>query len=212
MRALIKKDFYNCYCTSPIWIIMMLVYISAGVLTDQVFFLSFSAMIPALLVNSTISADEAIKWEPFALAMPVSRRQLVYSRYLFGFLNLLMIGAFMLLCGMIGHFLGLENISQRMMMLPLLGAVGTLVMALNIPLEIRFGGTRGHLMSVLCMGGIIAVCLGVGTVVSVQANAWNDILELLLRKQPILLLAAAVIISLAVSVYLSIHFQEKKNY
>ena len=208
MIGLLKKDFYMSYCTNPIWVIFILVYTACGALTDNIFFLSFSMLMSALLVNSAIASDEQSKWEPYVLALPVSRMQLVLSRYLFGVINVVMFGGIILMTVVIGDLLGVVAAAGKLAFLPVLFGAGLLMMAVQFPFVIRYGATKGRVASMLVVfavmattGGLTAAMENDRIVQSIQYASW------LLWVAPLIGLAA-LLISLAVSLVLV----EKKNY
>lgn len=208
MIGLLKKDFYISYCTSSLWIIFVLVYTAFGTLTDNIFFLSFSMLMSALLVNSAIASDEQCKWEPYVLALPVSRRELILSRYLFGVLNVTLISGIVLLMAVLGGLLNIVDPVGKLVFLPVMFGVGLLLMAVQFPFVIRFGATKGRLASTVVVFAVMATTGGLTVAIeneamvqSVRHASW------LLWVAPLAGLAA-LLISMAFSLVLG----EKKNY
>lgn len=209
MIGLLKKDFYLMYRTNVIWTLIMLCYPAIGVFTDNVFFLSFSMMMPVLLINSAIVSDEGCKWEPYALAMPVSRRDIVLSRYMFGVLNMTLIVVIEIVMALIGSLIGLAS-SDSLLFLPIVLAAGFIIISFQLPAMTKYGATKGRMMSMLI---IVLVMATTGALSALLSDV--DV--------PVFLSTSAVLsqswiapviglLVMAVSALCSIRIAEKRNY
>lgn len=209
MIGLLKKDFYLMYRTNVIWTLIMLCYPAIGVFTDNVFFLSFSMMMPVLLINSAIVSDEGCKWEPYSLAMPVSRRDIVLSRYLFGVLNMALIIGIEIVMMLIGSLFGLAS-SDSLLFLPIVLAAGFIIISFQMPAMTKYGATKGRMMSMLI---IILVMATTGALSALFSDI--DVPVFMSTSSAFSQIWIAPVIGLlvmAVSVLCSIRIAEKRNY
>ena len=209
MIGLLKKDLYLSYRTNVIWSLFMLCYTGIGVFTENVFFLSFCMMVPVLLINSAIASDEGCKWEPYALAMPVSRRDMVLSRYMIGVLNMSIIVALEVVMTLIGSLLGLTSMDS-LLFLPVVLAVGFLIISFQMPAMTKYGATKGRMMSMLIIVLVMATTGALSALFSdVDAAAFlsNDI-----AVNPIWAAPALGIVAIVISALCSIRIAEKRNY
>ena len=85
MRGLILKDFYNMK-SSLLILACVLVFLevlsiiqgeSSGSITTTIL-----VMIPMIIATNTIGMDEKTKWDNYAMTMPITRKDIIKSRYL----------------------------------------------------------------------------------------------------------------------------------
>lgn len=91
MRALLMKDFYVLFKQMKLFFVMILFF---SLIPNQNM-ASFAAVYAGMLPFSALAYDEQSKWDQLAVTMPYSRRDLVLSKYVLGYLAC---GASMLLC------------------------------------------------------------------------------------------------------------------
>lgn len=91
MKALIVKDLLNLksYFKQLVFIYGFYLVFSLMGIWDITFFVSIATMLGAMMFMSTMSYDELSKWDAFALSAPISRKDLVTSKYLLMLLSLL---------------------------------------------------------------------------------------------------------------------------
>lgn len=148
MKGLFFKDIMNL---KQQWMIYMILVVFWGVLSlfaanDS---LMFSCM-GIFLVLTPISAfayDERTKWDAYAMTTPLSRRAIVLSKYLLGWVMLAFLFAVMMIAAVIsrGHFV--EKVSS------LLTVLGVMLICLSVelPLQFRFGSEKGRMISMVCV-------------------------------------------------------------
>ena len=209
MIGLLKKDLYLSYCTNYIWTLFMLCYAGIGVFTENVFFSAFCMMVPVLLINSAIVSDEGCKWEPYALAMPISRRDMVLSRYLLGVVNMGLIVLLEAVMTLIASFFGLTTMDSLLLLPVILGA-GFLIISFQMPAMTKYGATKGRMMSMLI---IVLVIATTGALSAFLSDF--DVPEFLSTGSMLSGIWIAPVIGLlamGVSVLCSIRIAEKRNY
>ncbi|MDF2941519.1 MAG: putative rane protein [Herbinix sp.] len=83
MKGLIWKDIINLKRNVKIFGLLTVLYaFMAFTSKDASFFGSIFTMLFAILTMSTFSYDEAAKWDGYALTMPVTRENIVQSKYI----------------------------------------------------------------------------------------------------------------------------------
>jgi hypothetical protein len=83
MKGLILKDFINLKKNVKIFGVLTVLYaVMAFTSGDSSFFSSIFTMLFAVLTLSIYSYDELAKWDPYALTMPVSKDNIVQSKYI----------------------------------------------------------------------------------------------------------------------------------
>lgn len=160
MKALLLKDFYTMARYGRTMLALVVFYVilaflgqSASVVSSMLVFLC------AMLVISSFSYDEYGKWNKYCVSLPISRRQMVGSKYLFA-LIMLGIGLVLGLGG--GYLLSLtQGVSFAEDVLPSCvgGTLAALFMlAVLLPLMYRFGVERSRmLMLAVCFLPVILI-------------------------------------------------------
>ncbi len=157
MRALLMKDFYVLFKQMKLFFVMILFFS----LIPNNNMASFAAVYAGMLPFSALAYDEQSKWDQLAVIMPYSRRDLVLSKYVLGYLTC---GGSMLLC------LGITGLCAALK-LPignafspgtalLMGAIGPVFVAVTLPLMYRLGVEQGRMITLLAMALVIGGMVG----------------------------------------------------
>ncbi len=82
MTGLILKDFMNLKKNAKIFAVLAVLYAFMGFTAEESsFFSTIFTMLVAVLTLSVYSYDELAKWDIYALTMPISREDIVRSKY-----------------------------------------------------------------------------------------------------------------------------------
>ncbi len=152
MKGLILKDLYLTKNNSKFFLLFLAVF---GVLSitqgdGGMSFLPFCIILCSILVISSLSYDELAKWDRMALCMPVTRRQIVLSKYL---LHLIFTGLGVGLGLLIGIGSNLiHNTADYASLLTMISFSATIALAygaIMLPLVFRFGPEKGRIIILL---------------------------------------------------------------
>ncbi len=142
IRGLLLKDWYQLWSKAKVLMIMIVVYMGIGVVSPTLG--SVALLLCAMLPYNSIAYDEKAKWDRYALSMPVSKKELILSKYLLGFIAL-----------------GIGFVIRSLLHLIPVGApadwsglvlstAGALIyLAIQLPLLFWFGTENGRLWSIL---------------------------------------------------------------
>lgn len=87
MKGLILKDLLNLKAQYKVFVVMILFFVVFALMGDSHDTLGvILTMITIMLPITALAYDERSQWDKYALTMPVSRRDLVLSKYLLGLL------------------------------------------------------------------------------------------------------------------------------
>ena len=87
MIGLILKDIYNLKKQSKIYLILLVFYFFMGMANRSIsMFGTMLSVLAAMLPVTAMAYDEKNNWERYALTMPLSRKDMVLSRYILGLL------------------------------------------------------------------------------------------------------------------------------
>ena len=87
IAGLMLKDFYELISAGKTLLVILVLYLTVG----QIFFTSIAdvgMLICAMLPVNTIGYDERSGWNRYVLSFPVSRKEIVVSKYILGYLLL----------------------------------------------------------------------------------------------------------------------------
>ena len=151
MLGLLYKDFCNLKKQLRIVLLFVFLYGIYAVSADMPTIMGsliivFSIMMPI----TSMSYDESYQWNRYALSTPVTRKKLVLSKYVLGFLVALGgLGCSLLfswlVCRITGDVLGLETFVTFGLFLEM----GVLFLSFTIPVMFRYGVEKGRLLMML---------------------------------------------------------------
>ena len=217
MKGLLIKDFKlmkgqkNFYMT----IVPMAIGITVF-LENSVFVIWYMTFIGSLFTLSSISYDEFDNGNAFLFSLPVTRKDYVREKYVFG---ILVGGASCLLSIVISLVIGLINHSVFlpviMMSAVMVFAVLFFIIAIMLPFQLKFGGEKGRVAIMIAFGVVILV----GLLAAKIAGMFHIDLGGMLSHFPVTNLGVmvAVIYALALSVcflsmQISVAIMEKKEF
>jgi len=146
MKGLILKDFYNLSRQNKIILAAVLFYVLLSVLDKDPAF--FGGMLTLLVGMQTITAlayDEKSKWDRYALTMPVSRTNMVLSKYVLSGILLFISFAANLIFMIIA---GTEPI-QSLTIASVMMGIGLFFIFVILPVLFKFGVEKGRFIIML---------------------------------------------------------------
>lgn len=214
MKGLLKKDWYMTLRYGRILLIFIVFYSICGAFSSSSsFFALFNVLIGTMLVKSLMAYEEQNKWDSLAVGLPVTAKQLVYEKYLVGFIGGTMANAITFLAIWVIKLLTHRN--EGSPILPfffLYFAVAAFYLAVQMPVIFRFGTNQGR------WAFIITVALAAALAGVLQAGL-SDVLQkpaAILAGIPVSgLLAVLLVIAAAavlISMKLSVHFYQKREF
>lgn len=204
MIGLIKKDFFTLK-KQIVLILFFLAFYGILCFAEPNNYSMFAYMITLFSIFIPMTAlgyDDRAEWNKYAITMPITRKQLVYSKYLFGILGICLS---LVMCLILSLILNKDITKESLIIITTSLSVGTFFMSINIPINFKFGVEKSRF--------IIVGLFGLPTVLLVLLSKANiplpseDFLIKLLRFLPFLAVALLII-----SVLTSVSIVEKKEY
>mgnify|MGYP003605913072 FL=1 len=197
MKSLLLKDFY--VITKQLKIFLIIIPVIA--LTTGEAMSTFSILLGAVLPMTAIAYDERSKWNELAAMMPYSKFDLIFSKYLLGYLC--MFGAALLV--FIGQIIGKNNgivvIDDDINVLLFAVMGGLIFIAINTPILFKFGSEKGRFVFIITMALV-------GASGPILQKVDSRIILKIFNLSPVILLAFVVILNV-MSLMISINI--KKN-
>lgn len=127
------------------------------------FVVGYLSFIMPLFVLSTISYDEFDNGSAFLFTLPISRTGYVVEKYCFGLLlELVSLAISLVLALCVGAVTKSTEVSDALFSAPFIFIAVTVLLAVAIPLQIKFGAEKGRLAMVVSIG--LAAVIGYGIV------------------------------------------------
>ena len=217
MKGLIIKDLCVLKNQMKTLLLVLAFFIIFSIINEDATFILF--LVPfymIMILITTFNYDEFNKWDSFCNSLPLSRKEIVKSKYiLFNATSLIVLILGIIASLIIPNFI--ENITFESIFASIIGvAFGIcLVISLLIPFYYKFGANKGRIMLFLC---IVILALLIGAITSLDIfnnielmNLINNLNNLSLGMFALLLIIVTVII-MTISYYISIKIYSNKEF
>ncbi len=199
MKSLLLKD---CYViTKQLKIFLVIIPVIA--LTTGGSMYALAILLGAVLPMTAIAYDERSKWEQLAAMMPYSKFQLIFSKYLLGYICMLGAALLAFVGQIIGKRIGIMQTEDSNYILFIAVIGGLIFIAINTPILFKFGSEKGRFVFIIAMA-----IIGASGPILQKVNS-RIILDIS-RISPILLFTAAIAINV-ISVIISINIKKSKS-
>ena len=189
MKALLLKDLYVIWKQMGIFMVVVLAMSLANSTFNCVFLVVWCSMLP----YTSIAYDGQSHWDQLAAMMPYSKRDIVLSKYVLGWLCMAVMGAICtVMQTVVGRFLSGEATEGGILLISL--CLGMISLAITLPAVLRFGVERGRMI-------FLVVIFGVAMVAGIALDATDLHISLPLPLEVLAPLAAVA--ATAVSIPLS---------
>lgn len=203
MKGLLLKDYYTLLKQVRFYLIFLLIFTIIPNMNLSSIAIVYAAMLPI----TVIAFDERSKWDQLAAMMPYTERELVLSKYVLGYIAVVIFGvvAFALQSGiaMIGHH---AFTTEQGMSLLVTAAAALILLAINLPFMFWLGVERGRVVFMILIG--VTVFLGMMSADSAKELIANNTIT---AAQLLLLCGVAAIVVNAISIFASFRIYRKKK-
>ena len=204
MKALLIKDLKMIVKTLKLYLFIILCYAPLGALQLR---LGYSQIFPVILGSvlplSAMAYDERFHWDRYCLTLPVSRRDIVLSKYLLSLGFAAAIAVYTLLVNLLIHVLAGASADTGAMpsYILLFTCVAITFININLPITFLLGTEKGRLVYLASM---VFVIIFSGTIPQVSSSALGlpmDVTGLALTMTVINIPLTAVSFLISLSVY-----------
>lgn len=206
MKGLIIKDIINLRKYGRSVAFVMAFYVLFTVMMKNTAFISgMIVLLFSMTVITSFSYDKQAGWDEYALALPLSRKAIVKSKYILSLLLSLSGAALSVLLGaVLGLFMETGGIMEQLITSYALFGVGILFLSIMLPLIFKFGVERSRILIIIVFAAPTAALFALSqTGITLPDEAQ---IERLIAYSPIMLAAL-----FAFSYMLSRYFFEKKE-
>nr|WP_321304363.1 ABC-2 transporter permease [uncultured Sphaerochaeta sp.] len=199
--TLMLKDWYVLKKRSGITLFIILFFAVFAGLQGGFLYTAMCTMMMIMLTLTTFAYDQSDGWEAYVSALPVSRKAVVQSKYLFGFLTvavsiLLVLVSTVIFRGFQGEIL-LNALTVQLLL-------GLFFISLNYPLILKFGFEKSRVWYIL----ITFLIVGAGSALTTVASKAGP-----LNNASVTLFAGILVFGLLVlSYFISLRIINRKEF
>lgn len=148
MKALVMKDAYVLWKQLRIYVLVLAVMSLVGGAFNNIFVVVWCSMLP----YTAIAYDERSRWGRMAAMMPYTRRDIVLSKYVLGWICMAGAAALGIAVQTAAALVGREGPDLVLLLTSLLGGVAAL--DITLPMIFRFGVEKGRLVFMIVIFGV----------------------------------------------------------
>ncbi|TCZ75409.1 ABC-2 transporter permease [Paenibacillus albiflavus] len=207
MRGFILKDLYNMTSNfKQLLVVILSLLVMMGTFENMSAFSGmFIILLLGTLVVSSFSFDDMAKWDRYAIALPVTRKQIVLSKYVVALIGLLTGTIVYFIANIISLVIhGNLELGEMFLGSGIIVCVVVVMLSVMLPLVFKFGAEKSRIIMMLVMvipWLVTMIVMNMGIPVPSEA-----ILSVIGYSLPV-----AVIILLIGSYLISVKIYEKKD-
>jgi len=148
MKALILKDTYVLWKQMRLYVLILAVLSLVGGAFNSLFVVVWCSMLP----YTAVAYDERSHWGQLAAMMPYSRRDVVLSKYVLGWMCMAAAMVLNIVVQQAASLLGREGADLSLMLVSLFA--GIIALDVTMPMVFRFGVERGRMLFMLLIFGV----------------------------------------------------------
>lgn len=198
MKGLILKDIKVLRQQTGVYLAIILMWLVLSIVNHDASFLGGVMIIfSVMIIVTTMAYDEKAKWDRYALTMPLSRKDVVVSKYLLGLLNIILSVALFTVVSLV---FPMETAETWLIALSFF-SLGLIFLSVILPVMFKFGVEKGRLImtAVVLAPAVLAFFLSKINV-SMPDEA---LIEKLLYLSPVIaIIAMFVSAGISLSIYL----------
>lgn len=161
MKALLLKDIKVLAVNMKLYFVLILLYILLGAfVTDLGIFQLYPILLFSLFPVTALAYDERCHWNQYGITLPVSRRDLVLSKYILGIAGSFSIALFTLAVNLVFPILFQNTVTDfRLLSCYILAVVSASILSMDLilPISFHFGTERGRMFY---LGAVVLLCAG----------------------------------------------------
>ncbi len=153
MKGLLLKDFLVLTKQMKLFLILIPVMAIAGGAPMA----SIAILIGAVLPMTAMAYDEQSKWNDLAVMMPYSRKNIILSKYVLGYLCMTGAAVLFVAVKMILSASQHKTLGESLYVVMFAIVSGLLLIAINTPITFKFGTQKGRIVFIVFIGISAAV-------------------------------------------------------
>ena len=161
MKGLLRKDLAILFCNKAMLIAAIIVLAAVAFMGrgGGQFIMSYMAVFVPMVINSTISYDDMDNGMAYLMTLPVTRKQYVYSKYVFSAGAGFFCWIFSCVTGTLSNLMHGSKEEPGEWLFLCLMSLGILIFfsSLIIPVQLKFGAEKAKIAMLFIMVGVAGV-------------------------------------------------------
>ncbi len=202
MKGLILKDFLNLRKYSRSVFLVLAFYVLYGVMLDNAsFIVGMISLLFTMMAITSFSYDDLAKWDKYALSLPVTRKEMVLSKYILAVI-LAIAGALLAFASSIilSAIKTPVGITEQLAVTYVLFAISIIFVSILLPLIYKFGVEKSRIMILLVFAVPAAIVFVLGNV-GFKLPTESQLMTLLYASPFIIIAVFAISYLISYSVY-----------
>ncbi|MEG2073455.1 MAG: ABC-2 transporter permease [Angelakisella sp.] len=212
MKGLMLKEYYLLKRYRKIYLLYILIFGAGATFTGNAGMYGAMAVIwMSTIPLSSFSMDEACKWDKMAVSSPVSRRQIVTSKYLVFVISALAAMVMTLIMVGVGTLINpgdMNFLESFVSVLAAMTLMGTATMIL-LPIVIKLGAEKGRMIMGLVFGLAFMIIMMMGAFTTISYNHGGQ--EQAIALMALVIMPLVMLVSGIISYLVSCKIYEKRE-
>lgn len=218
MKGLLKKDLAILFCNKAMLVAAIVVFMGVAFMGKGggSFIVAYMAVFVPMVTNSTISYDDMDNGMAYLMTLPVTRRQYVYSKYLFSAGAGIICWIFSCIMGTLSNVIhGNQGEPGEWLFLCLM-SLGILIFSAGfiIPVQLKFGAEKAKIAVLIIMVGVIGVVWLTSNIKEMILPGEMGVISFI-NNSPFVFSGIIILLALAaffISLLISVRIFEKKEW
>ena len=202
MKGLILKDFLNLRKYSRTVFLILAFYVLYGFMLDNAsLIIGMISLLFTMMAITSFSYDDLAKWDKYALSLPVTRKEMVLSKYILATI-LAVAGALLALLAsiLLSTIKTPVGITEQLAVTYVLFAISIIFVSILLPLIYKFGVEKSRIMILLVFAVPAAIVFVLGSV-GFKLPTESQLMTLLYASPFIVIAIFAISYFISYSVY-----------
>ena len=203
MKGLILKDLINLKRQTKTMIILIIFYFVLALTNENSSMFSGMILILfAMLPTTAISYDERANWDKYGLTMPISRVDMVLSKYILGFI---LSSIALIICFIVQIFINKSISKETIGITLLLFCISLFYTTIVLPIVFKLGVEKGRMLMTLVLFIPFTIIMLLPKFITTPPT--EEMLIKILYASPVIIIVLYIL-----SILLSISIYKKKEF
>jgi len=211
MSGLFTKEFIVIIKNNKLSLIVVPMFLLIGIINHQLMFLMLIPALLSMLPLGTMTYDEVSHWDMYVYSLPVKKKSVVTSKYatvlVLALISTVLIGTILFLLK--NNVKDVDNNTIAFMTAASL-IIGMIVPSISIPINLKFGTSKGRIIYLIIVGAICGIIPTV--IISDAQNLTIKLMKIVSNPAILALVTIGIVAAISfISWLISVRIYEKKE-
>lgn len=211
MSGLFTKEFIVIIKNNKLSLIVIPMFLLIGIINHQLMFLMLIPALLSMLPLGTMTYDEVSHWDMYVYSLPVKKKSVVTSKYatvlVLALISTVLIGTILFLLK--NNVKDVDNNTIAFMTAASL-IIGMIVPSISIPINLKFGTSKGRIIYLIIVGAICGIIPTV--IISDAQNLTIKLMKIVSNPAILALVTIGIVAAISfISWLIAVRIYEKKE-